>query len=83
MSFASTFSPMAERTRSHGISNVSPVATGLRRPEASGSPSFILLQTSLPSFCSTGAASSTRFTPSSMASFSSCSSAGISFFVRR
>lgn len=41
MSFASTFSPMAEMTRSHGISNVSPVATGLRRPDASGSPSFI------------------------------------------
>ena len=65
----STFSPTAETTRSHGMSKYSPVPTGLRRPEASGSPSTIFSSVSLPSACLTGAASSTNSTPSSMASF--------------
>ena len=79
----STFSPTAETTVSQGISTISPVGTGFRRPFSSGSPSFILSQTSLPSFCSTGATSSRNSTPSAMAISSSSASAGIYFLVRR
>ena len=82
-SASSTCSPTAEMTRSQGISTVSPVGTGLLLPEASGSPSFILSQISLPSLCATGATSSKNSTPSAMASSSSSASAGIYCFVRR
>ena len=71
--------PRREITRSQGMSKNSPVATGLRRPEASASPSIIFSQVSTPSACSTGAASSAKVTPSASASASSCSSAGIYF----
>ncbi len=49
----------------------------------SGSPSTILSHSSIPLACLTGAASSMNSTPSAMASCSSCSSAGMNFFVRR
>ena len=43
----------------------------------------IFSQRSTPSFCSTGAHSSAKVTPSASASANSCSSAGIYFLVRR
>ena len=79
----STNSPTAERTVSQGMETISPVSTGERRPEASGSPRRIFLQRSIPSLCSTGAASSRNAAPSARASSSSSASAGMYFLVRR
>ena len=79
----STRSPTAEITVSQGISTVSPVSTGDRRPLSSGAPSFIFRHRSLPSPCSTGDTSSRKRTPSAMASSSSSASAGMYCRVRR
>ena len=83
MRASSTCSPTAEITRSQGMSKNSPLPTGLRRPEASASPSTIFSHVSTPFACLTGAASSANVTPSASASANSCSSAGIYLRVRR
>ena len=73
----STSSPTAVMTVSAGISTASSVSTGRRRPEASGSPSVIRTQRSVPSRNAFGASSSRKTTPSFSASSSSSRSAGI------
>ena len=85
----STLWPMAAMTVSaFSVSNWPSSGTGLRRPEASGSPSSMSWSfraaalPSLPSICA-GAARNLNFTPSALASATSSSSAGISASVRR
>ena len=80
---ASIPSPTAQITVVAGSSTVSPVATGLRRPLASGSPSSITSQVSTAPLSALGASSSQNSTPSARARSSSSSSAGICFLVRR
>ena len=82
--------PMASRTRSQGIVNSVPGAgSGRRRPDASGSPSAIRMNSmpvTLPVFSSVitrvGPAWKMAVTPSSMASWTSLQ-AGMSFMSRR
>ena len=81
---------MANSTRSHGIVNSVPGAgSGRRRPDASGSPSCIRMNSTpvtLPVFSSVmtrvGPAWKMAVTPSSIASWTS-SAAGMSFMSRR
>ena len=81
--------PIASRTRSQGIVNSVPGAgSGRRRPEASGSPGFIRMNSkpvTLP-FASVmtrvGPAWKIAVTPSSIASWTSFA-AGMSFMSRR
>ena len=79
--------PAALITISTSNVNVSPVSTGERRPLASGSPSFITLQTSCSTFplpfISFGAASQMISQPSSFAISNSTCVHGFSFSVRR
>ncbi len=82
--------PMASSTRSQGIVNSVPAAgSGRRRPDASGAPGFIRMNSipvSLPVFSSVitrvGPAWKMAVTPSSMASWTSFA-AGMSFMSRR
>ena len=81
--------PIARRTRSHSIVNSVPGAgSGRRRPEASGAPSCIRMNSTpvtVPaSFATTrtGPAWKMAVTPSSIASWTS-SDAGMSFMSRR
>ncbi len=82
--------PIASRTRSQSITNSVPGAgSGRRRPEASGSPSAIRMNSmpvTLPVFSSVmtrvGPAWKMAVTPSSMASWTSLD-AGMSFMSRR
>ena len=81
---------MASRTRSQGIVNSVPGAgSGRRRPDASGSPSAIRMNSipvTLPVLSSVmtrvGPAWKIAWTPSSIASWTS-SAAGMSFMSRR
>ena len=82
--------PSAMMTRSAAIASVSPVATGRRRPEASGSPSSMTSSTvpeTKPVASSPRNSRGERSTRSAMPSSSACSSsstrAGISLWVRR
>ena len=82
--------PIASSTRSHGIVNSVPAAgSGRRRPEASGAPGCIRMNSmpvTLPVFSSVmtrvGPAWKMAVTPSSMASWTSFA-AGMSFMSRR
>ncbi len=81
--------PMASRTRSHGMLNSVPGAgSGRRRPDASGSPSCIRMNSipstlpSAPLRTRVGPAWKIVVTPSSMASWTS-EDAGMSFMSRR
>ncbi|MPN48125.1 hypothetical protein SDC9_195730 [bioreactor metagenome] len=76
-SFATIFSPIEEIKSEQGSETSSSVSTEERRPLASGLPSTHFLQTSLPSLSATGLSNSQNSTPSSNASCSSSSSAGI------
>ena len=81
--------PIARRTRSHGMVNSVPGAgSGRRRPEASGAPSCIRMNSmpeTLPASSTmtrVGPAWKMAVTPSSIASWTSLA-AGMSFMSRR
>ena len=76
-------SPTAAMRVVQGSSWVLPVGTGARRPEASGAPSSMTAHVRILSSTPLGASSSRNSTPSSRASRSSSSSAGIYRLVRR